>query len=135
MRRRISIRGCVRPSVRPSVRRSVGPSVRPSVPRYFQTRTRRIWCRVSGLVSLKFCFKSVLKAKGTGKYERKNENFFCTEERQRNKIILRLRLNRRSVNMGSEQGDNFNRTKQEVDKRTRARKRACAKSVGTGQGL
>ena len=32
MRRRISIRGCVRPS------------------RYFQTRTRRILCRVSGLV-------------------------------------------------------------------------------------
>ena len=30
----------------PSVRRSVGPSV----PRYFQTRTRRILCRVSGLV-------------------------------------------------------------------------------------
>ena len=38
MRFRISIRGCVR--------RSVGPSV----PRYFQTRTRRILCRVSGLV-------------------------------------------------------------------------------------
>ena len=34
------------PYVRPSVRRSVGPSV----PRYFQTRTRRILCRVSGLV-------------------------------------------------------------------------------------
>ena len=33
MRRRISIRGCVRPSV--------GPSVRRSVPSYFQTRTRR----------------------------------------------------------------------------------------------
>ena len=34
----------------PSVRPSVGPSVGPSVPRYFQTRTRRILCRVSGLV-------------------------------------------------------------------------------------
>ena len=34
----------------PSVRRSVGPSVRLSVPCYFQTRTRRILCRVSGLV-------------------------------------------------------------------------------------
>ena len=42
MRRRISIRG----RVRPSVRRSVGPSV----PCYFQTPTRRILCRVSGLV-------------------------------------------------------------------------------------
>ena len=29
---------------------SVRPSVGPSVPRYFQTRTRRILCRVSGLV-------------------------------------------------------------------------------------
>ena len=38
MRRRISIRGCVR------------WSVRPSVPSYFQTGTRRILCRVSGLV-------------------------------------------------------------------------------------
>ena len=36
----------------PSVRPSVGPSVRRSVPRYFQTRTRRILCRVSGLVTL-----------------------------------------------------------------------------------
>ena len=45
MRRRISIRGCVRPSV-------VRPSLRPSVPSYFQTRTRRILCRVSGLVFL-----------------------------------------------------------------------------------
>ena len=35
-------------SVRPSVRRSA----RPSVPCYFQTRTRRILCRVSGLVIL-----------------------------------------------------------------------------------
>ena len=34
----------------PSVRSSVGPSVRPSVPCYFQTRTRRVLCRVSGLV-------------------------------------------------------------------------------------
>ena len=33
------------PSVRRSVRRSVGPSV----PRYFQTRTRRILCRVSAI--------------------------------------------------------------------------------------
>ena len=33
----------------PSVRRSVGPSV----PRYFQTRTRCILCRVSGLVQVK----------------------------------------------------------------------------------
>ena len=39
-------------SVRPSVRPSVGPSVGPYVPRYFQTRTRRILCRVSGLVHL-----------------------------------------------------------------------------------
>ena len=38
------------PSVRPSVRRSVSRSVRRSIPRYFQTRTRRILCRVSGLV-------------------------------------------------------------------------------------
>ena len=38
------------PSVRRSVRPSVGPPVRPSVPCYFQTRTRRILCRVSGLV-------------------------------------------------------------------------------------
>ena len=66
MRQRISIRGCVRPSVHPSIRPvlflnveygrfldapshpykrvcpSVRPSVRPLVPRYFQTRTRRI---------------------------------------------------------------------------------------------
>ena len=42
MRRRIFIRGCFRPSV--------GPSIHPYVPRYFQTRTRRILCRVSGLV-------------------------------------------------------------------------------------
>ena len=48
MRRRISMRGCVRPFVRWSVRRSVGPSV----PSYFQTRTRRVLCRVSGLVCL-----------------------------------------------------------------------------------
>ena len=41
MRRRISTRGCVRPSVRRSVRRSVRLSVTPS---------RRILCRVSGLV-------------------------------------------------------------------------------------
>ena len=33
-----------------SVGPSVGPSVRPSVPCYFQTRTRRILCRVFGLV-------------------------------------------------------------------------------------
>ena len=50
MRRRISIRGCVRPSVRRSVGPSVRPSVRPYVPCYFQTHTRRILCRVSGLV-------------------------------------------------------------------------------------
>ena len=43
MRRRISIRGCVRPSV--------GQSVRRSVPSYFQTRTGRILCRVSSLVN------------------------------------------------------------------------------------
>ena len=42
MRRRISIRGYV------------PPSVGPSVPRYFQTRTRRILCRVSGLVVTNF---------------------------------------------------------------------------------
>ena len=42
MRRRISIRGRVR------------PSVGPSVPCYFQTRTRRILCRVSGLVFFKW---------------------------------------------------------------------------------
>ena len=57
MRRRISIWGCVRPSVRRSVRRSVGPSVRRSVcPVLFskvkRTHTRRILCRVSGLVLL-----------------------------------------------------------------------------------
>ena len=45
MRRRISLWGRVRPSVR--------RSVRPSVPCYFQTRTRRILCRVSGLVLFK----------------------------------------------------------------------------------
>ena len=56
MRRRISLRGCVRPSVRPSVRSSVRRSVVPSVPRYFQTRTRRILCRVSGLVLSFFLF-------------------------------------------------------------------------------
>ena len=44
--KRNSIRGFVRPSVRPSVRRSVGPYV----PCYFYTR--RILCRVSGLVHL-----------------------------------------------------------------------------------
>ena len=33
---------------------SVRPSVGPSIPRYFQTRTRRILCRVSGLVSVLF---------------------------------------------------------------------------------
>ena len=49
MRRRISIRGCVRlsiPSLRrsvlPSVRPSVGPSVRPSVPSYFRRWKERI---------------------------------------------------------------------------------------------
>ena len=55
MRRRISIRGRVRPSVR--------PSVPPSVPRYFQTRTRRILCRVSSLVFLSLvyvCFSDSL---------------------------------------------------------------------------
>ena len=45
------------PSVRPSVSPSIGPSVRPSVPCYFRRwkariRTRRILCRVSGLVTL-----------------------------------------------------------------------------------
>ena len=56
MRRRISLRG--------RVRRSVGPSVGPSVHRYFQTRTRRILFRVSGLVlfSFYFCFCSCLSA-------------------------------------------------------------------------
>ena len=39
MRRRISIRGHVRPSVRPSVRRSVGPYV----PRYFRTTNMAIF--------------------------------------------------------------------------------------------
>ena len=46
MRRRISIRGLVRPSVRRSVRRSVRPVL------FFQvksTHARRILCRVSGL--------------------------------------------------------------------------------------
>ena len=38
MRRRISIRGCVRPSVRPSVRRSVGPALFSEVK---STHTRR----------------------------------------------------------------------------------------------
>ena len=54
MRRCISITGCVRPSVG----RSVRPSVGPSVPSYFQTRTRRILCRVSGLVFFlqKWCY-------------------------------------------------------------------------------
>ena len=51
-------------SVRPSVRRSVGPSVCWSVPCYFQTRSRRILCRVSGLVlqylpSLHFNFQNL----------------------------------------------------------------------------
>ena len=49
MRRRISIRGCVRPSVR----RSVGPSVCPMLfSKVERTHTRRILCRVSGLVLL-----------------------------------------------------------------------------------
>ena len=52
MRRRISIRGRVRPSVRLSVRPSVGPSVRMSHVIFEGeiTHTRRILCRVSGLV-------------------------------------------------------------------------------------
>ena len=55
MRRRISLRGCVR------------PSVHPSIPSYFQTRTRRILCRVSGLVLFKsrstFMFHSFIISK------------------------------------------------------------------------
>ena len=51
MRRRISIRGCVRPSVGPSVRPSVRPSVCPVLfSKVKNTHTRRIFCRVSGLV-------------------------------------------------------------------------------------
>ena len=52
MRRSISIRGCVRGSVRPWVRPFVGPSAGPSVGPLAlrKTRTRRILCRVSGLV-------------------------------------------------------------------------------------
>ena len=38
---------------------SVRRSVRPSVPRYFQTRTRRILCRVSGLVVTQSYLKSL----------------------------------------------------------------------------
>ena len=50
MRRRISIRGCVRPSARSSVRRAVGPSGRNA---FSQMTARRIFCRVFGLVYLK----------------------------------------------------------------------------------
>merc|ERR1712048_546102 len=49
MRRRISIRGCVHPSVRPSVRPSVCPVL---FSKMKSTHTRRILCRVSGLVFL-----------------------------------------------------------------------------------
>ena len=57
MRRRISIKG----RVRPSVRRSVGPYVRPvSFSKVKSTYIRRILCRVSGLVlyqlTLSFCY-------------------------------------------------------------------------------
>ena len=44
----MSVRRSVRPSVRPSVRRSVGPALFSKVK---STHTRRILCRVSGLVS------------------------------------------------------------------------------------
>jgi len=47
MRRRISIRGRVRPSVGPFVRRSVCPALFSKVKKM---HTRRILCRVSGLV-------------------------------------------------------------------------------------
>ena len=49
MRRRISIWGCVRPSVGPSVGPSACPVLFSKVKR---THTRRILCRVSGLVRL-----------------------------------------------------------------------------------
>ena len=49
MRLRISIRGRVRPSVGPSVRPSVGPVLFSKVK---NTHTRRILCRVSGLVCI-----------------------------------------------------------------------------------
>ena len=46
----------VRPSVRRSVRPSVGPSVRPVLfSKVKRTHTRRILCRVSGLVSRSLC--------------------------------------------------------------------------------
>ena len=48
---------------------SVRPSVRPSVPCYFQTRTRRILCRVSGLVSHHFCFKVWFELKVLGAFK------------------------------------------------------------------
>ena len=51
MRRRISIKGCVRPSIHPSVRRSVRPSQ--SFSKVKRPHTRCIFsffCRVSGLV-------------------------------------------------------------------------------------
>ena len=61
MRRRISIRGCVRPSVRPSVRRSVRPSVCPVLfSKVKTTHSRRILCRVSGLVKRPTHFSPVL---------------------------------------------------------------------------
>ena len=50
----MSVRPSVRPSIYPSVRPSVHRPVRPSFPCYFQTRTRRILCRVSGLILLSF---------------------------------------------------------------------------------
>ena len=51
MHRHISIRGRVRPSVHPSV----GPSVRPVLfSKVIRTHTRRILCRVSGLVTSKY---------------------------------------------------------------------------------
>ena len=55
MRRRISLRG----RARPSLRRSVGPYVRPVLfSKVKSTHTRRILCRVSGLVSIFLSFPS-----------------------------------------------------------------------------
>ena len=67
MRRRISIRRCVRPSVR----RFVGPSV----PRYFQTHTRRILCRVSGLVFLASTLAFIMAMKTAVDHHQKTTSY------------------------------------------------------------
>ena len=59
-----SVRLSVRPPINPSVGPPINPSVDPSVPRYFQMRTRRIFCRVSGLIFSKIESNSRLHLHG-----------------------------------------------------------------------